>query len=164
MTTDHEPEPGPELGPELVTIPLTATAVVRDVVPMAALRDFFDGSFRDLDRVLSAQGVAVAGPAFGRFRGPIGATVDVEVGFATDRTVQPNGAVVAGSLPGGRVARLVHAGAFDRLGSSWERLRTWIEGQGLSAADDRWEVYLTQPSPAADPSTLRTELNWPITG
>ncbi|GEK03826.1 hypothetical protein TNCT1_61020 [Streptomyces sp. 1-11] len=71
------------------------------------------------------------------------------------------GAVV-GSLPGGRVARLTHFGSFDGLGASWERLGSWIQARGLSAGEDRWETYVTQPSPGMDPRDLRTELNWPV--
>ena len=29
-------------------------------------------------------------------------------------------------------------------------------------AEDRWEVYLTEPSPEMDPNELRTALNWTI--
>ena len=159
MATPPEPEP------DVVSAPALVTAVVRDTVPMAALRDFFDVSFRDLARVLAAQGIVVVGPAFGRYRGPLGApgdTIDIEVGFVTDRAVRPDGSVVPGALPGGRTARLTHAGAFDGLAASWERLRAWIEEQGLAPRTDRWEVYVTQPAPETDPATLRTELNWPV--
>lgn len=165
MATPPEPPRAPVSAPAWVTAVPATTAVVRDVVPMAALRDFFDASFRDLARVLASQGIAVVGPAFGRYRGPLGppgATVDLEVGFVTDRAVRPDGSVVPGTLPGGRTARLTHAGAFDGLAASWERLRAWIEEQGLSPLTDRWEVYVTQPTPETDPATLRTELNWPV--
>jgi effector-binding domain-containing protein len=151
--------------PELVTIDPATTAVVRDMVRTAGLRDFFDASFQALGRTVGAQGVAVTGPAFGRYRGAVaGEALDIEVGFVTDRAVRSEGRVQAGTLPGGRVARVVHAGAFDGLGASWEQLRSWIADQCLSAAEDRWEVYLTQPSPELDPQTLRTELNWPVAG
>lgn len=50
----------------------------------------------------------------------------------------------------------------DGLGSSRERLHSWIRAQGLAAEEDRWETYVTQPSPDMDPHDLRTELNWPV--
>lgn len=149
--------------PDLVTIDSVTTATVRDNVPMAGLRDFFDASFQALGRVVAAQEVTVQSPAFGRYRGTPGETLDVEVGFATDRAVSSSegaSTVHASTLPGGKVARLVHHGGFDGLGASWARLGSWIESQGLSATDDRWEVYVTQPTPETDPQTLRTELNW----
>lgn len=86
----------------------------------------------------------------------------MEVGFVTDRAVQPEAGVVVGSLPGGRVARLTHFGSFDGLGASWERLHSWMLARGLTAGEDRWETYTTQPSPDMDPRDLRTGLNWPV--
>jgi effector-binding domain-containing protein len=130
---------------------------------MAGLRDFFDASFAALGRTIDAQRITVMSPAFGLYHGAPGETVDLQVGFVTDRAVRPEGVVVAGSLPGGRVARMTHHGAFDGLGSSWERLRSWMRMRGLSAGEDRWETYVTQPSPDMDPRDLRTELNWPVT-
>ena len=88
----------------------------------------------------------------------------MEVGFTTDAPVREEGRVVAASLPGTRVARLVHHGAFDRLGSSWERLLEWTREQGLTPGAGMWEVYLTEPSPEMDPDDLRTELNLPVIG
>ncbi|WP_328868873.1 GyrI-like domain-containing protein [Streptomyces sp. NBC_00287] len=138
------------------------TAVVRGVVPMAELRNFFDASFSALTRIIDQQGITLLSPAFGLYHGSPGETLDLEVGFVTDRAVRPEAGVVVGSLPGGRVARLTHRGSFDGLGSSWERLHSWMRAQGLPAGEDRWEFYVTRPSPDMDPRELRTELNWPV--
>ncbi|MFI7006592.1 GyrI-like domain-containing protein [Streptomyces sp. NPDC050145] len=148
--------------PELVNLVPVTTAVVRGVVQPADLRDFFDASFGTLARTLHAQQVTVSSPAFGLYRGTPGEKLDLEVGFVTDRAVRPEAGVVVGSLPGGRVARLTHCGAFDGLQASWGRLHDWMSAQGLSGGPDRWEVYVTQPSPDMDPRDLRTELNWPV--
>ncbi|GAA4984605.1 GyrI-like domain-containing protein [Kitasatospora paranensis] len=155
-TTAGAPEP------ELVDLRPATTAVVRGVVPMSDLRDFFDTSFGALARTVQAQRITLLSPAFGLYRGTPGATVDLEVGFVTDGEVRPEAGVVVGSLPGGRAARLTHAGSFDGLGASWERLRSWLQAQGLRAGEDRWETYVTQPSPDMDPADLRTLLSWPV--
>jgi effector-binding domain-containing protein len=148
--------------PELVNLAPATTAVIRDVVAMGGLRDFFDASFRTLAQTFVAQRIDVRSPAFGLYHGVPGATLDVEVGFVTDRAIQAEGDVVIGSLPGGRVARLTHVGSFDGLGASWQRLNSWIQAQGLSPRARRWEFYLTKPSPEMDPRDLRTDLNWPV--
>jgi DNA gyrase inhibitor GyrI len=146
-----------------VNLDPVTTAVVRGVVPMAGLRDFFDASFGALARTIEAQRITMLSPAFGLYHGPPGEALDLEVGFVTDQAVRPEGGVVVGSLPGGRVARLTHCGSFDGLGSSWDRLHSWVRERGLSVGEDRWETYVTQPSPDMDPRDLRTELNWPLT-
>jgi effector-binding domain-containing protein len=148
--------------PELVDIPSATTAVISGTVAMDELADFFDRSFSRIPPALTDQGVAIAGPAFALYHGPPTTTADLEVGFATDRPVRPDGDVRAGSLPGGQVARLVHRGSFDRLTESWGQLRAWIEARGLTPAHDLWEVYVTEPSPDMDPADLRTELYWPL--
>jgi effector-binding domain-containing protein len=148
--------------PELVTVPSVTTAVVRGRVSVDDLRNFFDASFSTLAQTLSSQGVTITGPAFGLYRDTADETVDLEVGFPTNGAVQPDGDVAPSSLPAGRVARLVHEGAFDGLGASWQRLRSWIDEQGLTPRPMSWEVYVTEPSPDMDPRELRTELNAPV--
>ena len=148
--------------PELVTAMPVTTAVVRGVVPVTGLTAFFDVSFRDLARTAAAQGVALLGPAYALYRGPFGETVDLEVGFPVDRPVRAEGNVVASELPGGRVARMTHSGGYDGLGDAWTRLAAWLGEQGHSPATERWESYVTQPSPDMDPRDLRTELSWPV--
>jgi effector-binding domain-containing protein len=150
--------------PEITTAEAVTTAAIRRTVPMSELADFYDTAYRELAETLAAQGVRPSGPAFGLYHGAPAKTADVEAGFATDRAVEPAGGVIASSLPGGRVARLVHHGAYDALGESWERLHLWVVEQGLRPGDVMWEVYVTEPSPDIDPAELRTELNLAVSG
>ncbi|MFJ6104267.1 GyrI-like domain-containing protein [Streptomyces sp. NPDC092359] len=158
----HEDDGPGAAGPQVVRREPVTTAVVRGHVPFAELRDFFDSAFGTLGRVLREQGVTPLGAAFALHHGTSGEKADLEVGFPTDRAVREEAGVVAATLPGGRVARLTHHGAFDGLGASWERLGTWMRDRGLARGEDRWEEYTTQPSPDMDPRDLRTELHWTI--
>ena len=148
--------------PELVAAQPTTTAVVRAVVPVAGLTGFFDSSFRELVTTTSGQGAALLGPAFALYRGPLVGTVDLEVGFPVDRTVRAEGTVVASELPGGRLATVTHHGSFDGLAGAWARLAEWLREQGHIPGAQRWEVYVTRPSPEMDPRDLRTDLFWPV--
>jgi effector-binding domain-containing protein len=148
--------------PEIVELSEMPTAVIRGLVPAEELPSFYDRSFPALFRAAQAQGVSPVSAAFGLYRGQPTDTVDLEVGFVTDRTIRPDGDVVPSTLPAARVARRVHAGGFDGLGVSWEGLRTWMAEQGLTPGPVFWEVYLTEAAPDMDPADLRTELNWPI--
>lgn len=156
MSDDDVPEP------ELVEVAAVPTAVVAgEGIGFDDLPAFFDDAFGVLPGVLAAQGVTPTGPAFGLYRA-LGEVVDLEVGFPVDRPVEAEGRVRPGSLPAGRVARVVHAGGFDGLGPVWEGLRAWLVDQGLTPGAGTWEVYLTEPTPDMDPADLRTELNWPV--
>lgn len=161
MGTD-DTTPDPDV-PELVDLSPATTAVVAGKVAMADIAGFYDRAFPAVAEALGRQGATPTGAAFGRYHGPPGEVADLEVGFPTDREVEADGEVRAGTLPGGRVAWLVHRGGYDGLGASWERLRVWITEQGLTPGDDLWEVYVTEPTPDLDPVDLRTELHWSVT-
>ena len=148
--------------PELIDVDAVTTAVIAEVVEMSHMSAFFDRAFSALARVLESQGIDPIGSAVALHHRPVTDTADLEVGFPTDRAVTADGDVRASSLPGGRVARLVHHGAFDGLPDAWQRLESWIVEQGLTSGDTMWEVYVTEPSPDMDPADLRTELNWPV--
>ena len=148
--------------PELVNLEPRTAAVVRGTVSAEEITDFFDRSFSVLGEVIAAQGVSPTGPAFGLYRGVPDETIDVAVGFPTDRPIEPDGSAEAGEQPGGRVARVLYAGGFDGLGEAWQQLGAWIAEQGLTPSETYWEVYVTEPTPDMDPADLRTELNLPV--
>ena len=150
--------------PQVVTVESSPTAVVRGTVPADQLPAFFDAAFQRLPAAIAAQGAQIAGAAFARYPSPPADVVELEVGFPVDRPIEATEDVGSGSLPAGRVARVVHAGSFEELGTSWERLQVWMDEQGHHRGDGFWEVYLTEPSPEMDPADLRTELNWPTVG
>jgi effector-binding domain-containing protein len=153
--SEHEAET-----PQVVEVDEQPTAVVRGSdVPMTELTDFFDRAFGALGGTVAVRPGAVVGPAFARYARPPSDTADLEAGFPVSAPVEPDGDVLPSALPGGRVARLVHHGSYDELGSSWARLMTWAEEQGLTHTGVFWEVYLTEPTPDGDPDAMRTELN-----
>ena len=148
--------------PEVVHLEPARTATIRDVVAVDELPAFFDRAFSRLAELISEQGVTIVGPAFSLYHDHPSDTADVEVGFVTDGEIAPSGEAGAGTLPGGRVARVVHEGSYDELETAWDTLAVWMSEQGLSFRMPFWEVYLTEPSPDMDPADLRTELNHPV--
>jgi effector-binding domain-containing protein len=155
-SADQEPQP------ELATTTETATAVVRGVVPMSELPAFFDRAFGALGPFLSERGVAPSGPPFARYLSQPGATCDLEVGFPIAAPVRPAGEVVPSSLPGGRVATVVHRGGYEGLAGTWGSLMGWVAANRLRPAPGFWEVYLTEPTPDGDPADNRTALYVPV--
>ncbi|MGW0181350.1 GyrI-like domain-containing protein [Nocardia sp. NPDC003345] len=158
--TDHR---DPTAEPVLIDTAETHLATVHGRIAPAGLPDFFDRSFGLLPGVILGQGAQITGPALCRYGSMSPESVELAVGFPVDRAIAAEGEVRAGNLPAARTARLVHYGAFDGLGESWDRLHTWIGDRDLTPGDIRWEVYLTEPSPDMDPDELRTELNWTVT-
>ncbi len=69
--------------PELLDHDEQVTAVVKGVVRMDELRDFFDRSFGALAQVLAAQDVVPRSAAFALYHGAPTDQVDLEVGVGT---------------------------------------------------------------------------------
>lgn len=147
--------------PEIVTTAPQPTAVVRATVAMDQIRDFYDTAFGAVIDATTEQGVGVLA-AFGHYLSAPTDTVELEVGFTTDRPITAVGEVAAGELPGGEVARATYLGGYDGLGAAWQELFDWVTGQGRTVGESMWEVYVTEPSPELDPATLRTDLYWPL--
>jgi AraC family transcriptional regulator len=106
-------------------------------------------------------GLALAGPPFCRYAawGPL---LTLEAGFPLASAAPGDGAIEAGVLHGGVVAKVTHAGAYDSLGEAHAALETWVDGQGLTKAGAPWESYLTDPGETPDPKDWRTEVFLPI--
>lgn len=145
--------------PEIVRREPVPTAVVRGSVRMDEIASFFDRAYPLVASVLEQQGVQPL-EAFGYYLSPPADTIELEAGFTTGSPVTVDGDVVASSLPGGDAARLTHVGPYDGLAQTWAELGRWMDEHGHRPAQAFWEVYVTQPSPDADPASMRTDIYW----
>lgn len=148
---------------DIIEVARQTTAVVKDRVPMAGLRDFFDRAYHEVFAALGQRGAQPAGPPFGYYPAKPGETVEVEAGVPVAEPIQPTGNVVPSTLPGGtRVAHGVHVGPYEQLAGTYEELMAWVGQQGLTLAEGMWECYLSDPQAEPDPATWRTEIFWPL--
>lgn len=156
--------------------PTVPCAVVRaSNIAMSELPQLFDPVFRQLPTALAAAGRHIVAPALGAYFRIGGvdadhASTDVAVGFPIDSALRtpftlegsgPGGKlleVTAWDMPGGRIAAYSHRGGYDTLQDSWQQVLGTITERGLSPAPPFWEVYVTAPTPDADPLDLRTDL------
>lgn len=140
----------------------TVARLARDVTPeeMAAI---FDETFTALVPALADHGITPAGPAFSLHHRTPGATMTFEVGFPVPEPL--DGEVEAGgitfhpsTLPAGRIATISHLGGYDGLSQAWQRFMQQVADDGHTPTLPFWEVYVSEPGPDVDPSTLRTDL------
>lgn len=136
------------------------TAGVRQKVRMSELTEFFGRAFEQTMAAMTAQDVQAAGPPFGKYYGMPTDVVDVEAGFPVTAPIRAAGAVVPGSLPGGKVAEAVHVGPYDTMETTYAELEKYLTDAGLTRADVMWESYLSDP--AGDPASWRTQICWPV--
>lgn len=142
-------------------VPLAVAVYER--VTMDDLRDLFDHTFTAMGGAIGRGDLVPAGPALALYRGDPRGTFDIEIGFPA-RTpwsgpIDADGVtVVASEWPPGPTAALSHVGGYDGLGGSWERLMAAAGSAERGEPVALGEVYVTEPSPDADPATLRTDL------
>ncbi|MDO9485916.1 MAG: GyrI-like domain-containing protein [Actinomycetota bacterium] len=147
-----------EFATQVVQTTQTHTAGIRRVVPAHDIASFFDYAYTAVVEEIQAQGASIIGPGFARYFSVPAETFDLEAGFPTDTSVTSTDEVIADVLPAGRAARAVHLGSYDGLALAWMQLDSWIEEQGLTRTGPMWEVYVTMPTPDANPDDMRTDL------
>ena len=88
----------------------------------------------------------------------------IEIGLPVETPAEGDDRVQAGTLPGGRYARLVHVGHPSTLVDATGSLLAWAAQQGLAfdREDDRWasrlEIYHSDPDVQPDLNKWETEL------
>jgi effector-binding domain-containing protein len=88
--------------------------------------------------------------------------VDIEGGMPVKTQLSGSGRIVAGELPGGKVATTIHTGPYEKLPEAHDALHAWIQEKDVTSAGPQWECYLTDPGKEPDPNKRQTELLWPI--
>jgi AraC family transcriptional regulator len=140
------------------------TAVVRETVPLNALRAFFDRAFGAVMGVVQEQHAQLAGPPFALYRGMPTDVVDVEAGFPLAAPVRGGGdaTVIAGVLPAGPAYEALHAGPYGSLPQTYAAILARMRQDGVSPAEEMWEYYLNDPGAEPDPAKWQTLVVWPV--
>jgi effector-binding domain-containing protein len=122
---------------------------------------------------LGAHGVPPAGPPFLKYNvidmmRPLEIDNGVPVAAPADGDGDGDGDMIAGVLPAGRYATVIHVGHPSELVGATKALLDWGAAQNLtwdmspSADGDRWgsrlEIYLTDPREEPDMSKWATQL------
>jgi hypothetical protein len=159
--------------PKVVRLEATPTIAVRLVRPMDGLDiGALFGEF--MPKVASRAGALGASPAslaYARYHqfGP--EICDMELGLTVERLPAdlppqadvPDGEVGGSELPGGPAVTVLHTGPYPGLSDAYDALRGWIAASTeFDMLAGPWELYLNMPGPDVDPSTLRTEVTWPL--
>jgi effector-binding domain-containing protein len=88
-------------------------------------------------------------------------TADVEIAIPVGRRFPPSGGISCYTLPGGRMARIVHHGPYEECMPTYERLFSWIEGHGLRITGPVREIYHNDPR-EVKPGDILTEILAPV--
>ncbi|NYE19235.1 GyrI-like domain-containing protein [Microbacterium immunditiarum] len=155
MTRIENQEPG------IVQLQQQQCAVLHERVPMASLTEFFSRAFHLTMAAAQKQGRQIIGPPLAIYFGTPTDVVDVAAGFPVDAAIEEDGTVTPQALPAGRAVEVLHQGAYDELGTTYERLTAWMRDSELTPGEVMWESYLNEPDPN-HPESARTLVTWPI--
>jgi effector-binding domain-containing protein len=150
--------------PQIVTTNEQLTAVIHLTVPRSKTQEVMGPGLEEVKAAVAAQGLAATGPWFTHHLKMDPKAFDFEICVPVGAPVAAAGRVRPGRLAGRKVARTVYHGGYEGLAVAWGELGRWISSQGLPAAPDLWEVYLSGPESSNDPASWRTELNQPLRG
>jgi len=119
---------------------------------------------------LADHGAKPSGPPFWKYNNVIDMErqLEIEAGVAVEHSLPGDGRVLAGTLPGGSYATLVHTGHPNQLIDATAALLDWGTTEGLAwdrfvgAEGEQWgarlEFYLTDPGDEPDMNNWETEL------
>ncbi|MDD1651629.1 MAG: GyrI-like domain-containing protein [Methanomicrobiales archaeon] len=88
-------------------------------------------------------------------------TADVEVAWPVAGPVKGTGEIRAYTLPGGKMARIVHHGPYEACEPTYQRLFAWISAKRLSISGPIREIYLNDPR-EVPPEQILTEILAPV--
>jgi effector-binding domain-containing protein len=131
-------------------------------VRLAEIGKAISGAFADVYGHLGVHGVEPAGPPFVIYE----EAPSREQPFDIDVCAPVPGATEAPAgwrlqeIPAGRVATLLHLGAYDTIGSAYETLSAWIGSHGLAVAGPPREFYLSPPG--TPPEQVQTVIEFPV--
>ncbi|PFG38290.1 effector-binding domain-containing protein [Georgenia soli] len=137
---------------ELVELPVQRVAVVCARLTTQEIPGFIGPAFGEIIGALGRQGLAPAGPPFGRYRSLDDGSFDVEAGFPCSGRVTPEGRVEPGELPGGLVARTRYVGPYEGIAEAYGAATSWLAQAGYRVRETPWECYLDGPE-VAQPRT-----------
>ena len=148
--TDRDRSPSTD-AVELVSLHPQPAALVSGHVPMDRVPDFLGSAFTEVMQVLYEQGLAPAGPPFGRWQ-PRANGFDAEAGFPSTGAISPAGRVRPQMLPGGWAATAIHRGDYASIGATYGVVGNWITNNEYVVTGQPWESYLDEPD-TAEPRT-----------
>jgi effector-binding domain-containing protein len=142
---------------DLVDLQEQRAAVVRGVVPHHEIGSFLGRAFGEVMAAVDHQDLHVSGAPIARYRSAGTEAWDVEAGFPVHGVPVAEGRVEAAKLPGGRMAKTLHVGAYADVGQAYAAVQDWLVGHGYAAEGDPWECYLDGP----EVPRPRTEIFFP---
>ena len=144
---------------EIVERSTQHTVAIRTRSDVKDLPNLLPRTYSKLMHYLNGVGVPVADPpyAYAAYYNVDMEDLDIEAGFPVDVQVEGKGNIMAGEIPAGRFATVVHTGPYEELEPTYKRLSAWISQHQAKPAGVVYEMYLNGPDDTP-PEGLQTRI------
>ena len=143
-------------------VPERTTLAIRERMTMESISDSMGRIYMALMSYIGSRGYEMTGPPYARYFCMDGDSFDVECGVPVKAPVEGAGDIVPSTLPGCKVAVVIHVGPYEGLKGTYDEFVPWLEENGHEVNVPMWEEYLTDPDVERDPEKWVTRIVWPI--
>jgi DNA-binding transcriptional MerR regulator len=157
-------DPTPDVAIGRRKVDRMSAAAISEVIRVEDALSWFLGALGELQAVLSAQGIALTGPAGGMFSNALfsHARGKATVFLPCDGNARAIGRVAPLVIPAVELATLVHKGSHANIDIAYGSLATYVTRHALAVDGPLREYYLVGPHDSPDTGAWRTEIGWPI--
>lgn len=138
----------------LVGLAPQEVAVIRGKETVEGIPEFLGHAFEKVMQVVAAEGGAIVGPPFARYR-DIDGTFEIEAGFPVAGQLHAQDVVEVYDRHSGNAAQTMHVGPYGEVAAAYAAVEQWMKDNGWQPAEAPWEEYLDEPT-VAEPRTLVT--------
>ncbi|MCX6827162.1 MAG: GyrI-like domain-containing protein [candidate division Zixibacteria bacterium] len=146
---------------KLLELPDQPTLVMRSIMPVGKLPEFFGKAYGGIMAYLGDLGEYPTGMPFCAYYNLDMNALDVEAGFPVAKKFEGKGEIKPNVIPGGKFISTIHIGAYDSVQPAYDSLVQWAKDNGIEPTGIAYEYYLNDPS--SDPSIKpETEIRFPL--
>jgi AraC-like DNA-binding protein/effector-binding domain-containing protein len=145
-----------------------AVLVVRRRVRRAQIAATIGAALPKVFLYAQQRGLGIAGYPITRYLETSVGLVTLETGMRVTApggawtVADPQGEVLAETLPGGPAAATIHFGPYDQLPEAYAAVEEWIAANGFRQNGAPWEAYMNSPADHPNPQDWKTEVFWPL--
>lgn len=137
------------------------TLCMRATTPVQDLPGVLGRTYNQVVQYAAAQGVDLIGPAYVLYFNMDMQNLQIEAGFPVTHNASGKDDVLAGEIPVGKYASVIHLGPYEACEAAYNTLTKWVQDHGFESTGVSYEFYFN--SPADIPlEELKTEILFPL--
>ena len=146
---------------KLLELPDQPILVMRDIVAVENLPEFFGKAFGSVMQYLGELRESPGGMPFGAYYNLDMKALNIAAGFPVEKSIEGKGEILAEIIPSGKFLSTIHKGAYDLVEPAYKALSDYTKEHGLEPTRVVYEYYLNDPGEGPEIIPL-TEIRFPL--